>query len=568
MTSAEPSRWRRYGLHVLRVGVFVAILALIHFQHARSVAQRSAVEISPINLKSVAELFPAAAKVSDEARADGGREVYDDSGNALGYVLQTSPQADHIIGFSGPTNMLLAFSPDDVVVGISILSSGDTRDHVAQVRESDAFLKSYEGQSWNELASGNQVDAVSGATLTSLAIQEAIIHRLGGARPSLRFPDPLTVEQVAALFPQAKAVEQDVTHAPLWHVKSERGERLGDILRTSPAADNIVGYQGPTEALIGFDQGGRVVGISIGKSYDNEPYVTYVREEEYFLTLFNELVLADFHENTIDDVEVEGVSGATMTSMAVAESLIAAATEHRQALAAEPPPAKPLVTWSVRDYGTAGVIAFALVVALTPLRGKKYLRIALQVVLIVYLGFINGDMLSQAMLVGWAQNGIPWATAGGLVLLTAAALLVPVTIGRNAYCTHICPHGAAQQLVKNRLRWRLKLSPQLTRWLKLIPGLLLLWCLVVALAALPYSLVDIEPFDAYVFRIAGWATITVAIVGLVASLFVPMAYCRFGCPTGAVLNFLRLHTRSDRWSRRDTFAVILLTAAVGFTLFA
>ena len=31
------------------------------------------------------------------------------------------------------------------------------------------------------------------------------------------------------------------------------------------------------------------MGITLGKSYDNEPYVTYVREDEYFLTLFNDL---------------------------------------------------------------------------------------------------------------------------------------------------------------------------------------------------------------------------------------------------------------------------------------
>ena len=109
----------------------------------------------------------------------------------------------------------------------------------------------------------------------------------------------------------------------------------------------------------------------------------------------------------------------------------------------------------------------------------------------------------------------------------------------------------------------MRLSSRLTRVLKLIPALLLLWCLVVAMAALPFSLVDIEPFDAYVFRIAGWATITVAVVGLAASLFVPMAYCRFGCPTGAMLNFLRYHARSDRWSRRDGIAAALVAIAMG-----
>lgn len=76
-----------------------------------------------------------------------------------------------------------------------------------------------------------------------------------------------------------------------------------------------------------------------------------------------------------------------------------------------------------------------------------------------------------------------------------------------------------------------------------------------------FSLVDIEPFDAYVFRIAGWATLIIAIVGLVASLFVPMAYCRYGCPTGALLEFVRYNAKADRWNARDWVATLGLIIA-------
>jgi len=143
-----------------------------------------------------------------------------------------------------------------------------------------------------------------------------------------------------------------------------------------------------------------------------------------------------------------------------------------------------------------------------------------------------------------------------------AAFLLPLTTRRNIYCTHLCPHGAAQQLLKHRVPWRIKLPRWLSRTLLLIPALLLTWCVIVALTSLPFSLVDIEPFDAWVFRVAGWATITIAIVGLVASLFVPMAYCRFGCPTGALLNYLRFNSRSNRLTRRDWVAMGLVVLAL------
>ena len=104
------------------------------------------------------------------------------------------------------------------------------------------------------------------------------------------------------------------------------------------------------------------------------------------------------------------------------------------------------------------------------------------------------------------------------------------------------------------------------RALRLIPPVLLAWCIFVGMTAVGFSLVDIEPFDAYVYRVAGWATMMIAVLGLVAGLFVPMAYCRFGCPTGAMLEFLRFNAQSDRWSGRDWIAVGLTGMALGLWL--
>ena len=81
-----------------------------------------------------------------------------------------------------------------------------------------------------------------------------------------------------------------------------------------------------------------------------------------------------------------------------------------------------------------------------------------------------------------------------------------------------------------------------------------------------FSLVDIEPFDAWVYSVAGWPTSAGAGGGLTASLIVPMAYCKYGCPTGAVLEYLRLHAKSDRWSPRDSAAAALVALAALLSL--
>ncbi|NIP94636.1 MAG: hypothetical protein GWO24_14810, partial [Akkermansiaceae bacterium] len=53
------------------------------------------------------------------------------------------------------------------------------------------------------------------------------------------------------------------------------------------------------------------------------------------------------------------------------------------------------------------------------------------------------------------------------------------------------------------------------------------------------NLAAMEAFDAYLFRVAGWMSIAIAIAGLLASAFIPLAYCKYGCPTGLLLKFVR-----------------------------
>ena len=82
---------------------------------------------------------------------------------------------------------------------------------------------------------------------------------------------------------------------------------------------------------------------------------------------------------------------------------------------------------------------------------------------------------------------------------------------------------------------------------------------------LPLDLAEVEPFDAYLIRTAGIATVVIAVIGLVAAAVIPMAYCKYGCPTGFVLSFVRSHGPADRFSRRDLVAAMLLLLVVALS---
>ncbi len=543
----------------MRVGLLVTIVLLIRRQHLWYQSQQTGRDVAAVSLQQIRRFYPTAAQLADWDPEHGGRRVVDAAGQPLGYFVQTSPQSDRIVGYSGPTNTLIALDGNGHVLGMEILSSGDTREHVADVQHDEQFMTSLVGSTWDEAsAKTRDVDAVSGATLTSLAIAEGINHRLGGAQPSSRFPKRLALDQIKTFFPSAAKLQARPDQPSITDIVDVSGQRLGAAIRTSPAADAVMGYQGPTDTLIVLGPDDRVRDLAIRGSFDNEPYVGYVRDDEYWDEAFHGLSLAELAAIDPKQVEVEGVSGATMTSMAIAYGLpkaaAAAGTIRR-------PPRRKIVL-AARDFGTVAVLVCALLICFARLRRLRTMRIVFLLTLVAYLGFVNGDMISQALLVGWAQSGVPWRLAPGLVLLTVAALAVPVVSKKQLYCHHVCPFGAAQQLALRRLPWHWHPPHWLARGLRAVPAALLVLVVATAMWHWPVNLAGIEPFDAFFFDIAGWATLAVAAVGLTASLLVPMAYCRFGCPTGSVLNYLRFSGGSDRVSWRDAVALVLLLLAI------
>jgi hypothetical protein len=370
---------------------------------------------------------------------------------------------------------------------------------------------------------------------------------------------PIDLSEVRAIFPAAATLTPDAGERAGAFVHDEHGAQLGYVLRTSPHTDGIIGYRGWTDTLVAFDPALRVVGARVRSSQDTRDHVRDVVADRHFLKLWNGKPWDEVARTSPQDAGIEGVSGASMTSLAIADGIQRRLQAADSALAVTLPPLR----FGARDIGLALVIVAALALAFSGTYGRKWLRRGFQIAVIAYVGFINGDLLAQSLFGGWMQSGAPWRTAPGLVLLAAAALAVPWATGKPLYCQQICPHGAAQELLHKMApkRWRITLRKDFASGLRWLPPLLLGLVVTVCILVLPIDLAHLEPFDAYLLNSAGWATIAIAIAGLVASLFVPMAYCHYGCPTGAFLEFLRSRGKADRFCRRDVAAALLVTLA-------
>jgi hypothetical protein len=364
---------------------------------------------------------------------------------------------------------------------------------------------------------------------------------------------PVQLAEVRAFLPNAARFERDAARMGL-NVLDGQSRRIGYAARTLPLAREIKGYAGPTDTLIVFDSQWIVCGVAVRRSPDTFAHIDKVLGDPYFLASWKGKSWDQIASMDLKKEGVEGVSGATLTSMAVARSLVHRLKSSTDALTAPQP-----FAFRAADAGLVGIVIGALALAFTRLRSSRFLRAVWQLVLIAGLGLLNGQMLALALFGGWAGGGLAWRSQPGIALLAAAAVLVPWVTRRAVYCQYICPHGAAQE-------WVHRLAPRVLRTqlpkgveagLRWTPFLLLLAAIGILLLALPQDLASLEPFDAYLWRTAGVATLAIAAVGLIASMFVPLAYCKFGCPTGAILEFIRARGPRDSFSKRDWAALVL-----------
>lgn len=506
-------------------------------------------------LEEARQVFPSAAGFSPLDR--GGWEVSDGLGQRLGELWATWPDADDIVGYSGPTRVRVALDVRGDVVDLRLVDSADTPDHVDDVRRDRRFWDSLRG--WRPTnPEPPRVEAVAGSTLTSLAIVESVRKRLTGRTGSLRFPRPLAPgEAVAAGLAGCVRLEAVADKAGWHRALDGKGSTLGFLVRTSPQADGVVGYAGPTDALVVVAPDGNTLrSVTLRDTYDTPDYVARVTEDPDYLPSLARRTASEWSKTDLQSAGIEGVAGATQTSFAVAEGLrLRFATSAAEEGAAES---------RLRGLATLVLIAGALGLAWMPGRGKPWLRTAWQILLVLGLGLWAGHLLSLAQLAGHARHP---GELGSLALLAAAALLVPWSSGKQLYCHQVCPHGAAQSLLGRLPAPRPRIDPRLDRALRLVPALTLGAAFLGALAWPNLNLASLEPFDGWVLGGAAVASASLALIGLALAPFAPMAYCHYGCPTGALLAFVRTTSNERRFARKDVVALALLVLG-GLTLLA
>ncbi len=95
----------------------------------------------------------------------------------IGWANNTSPSSDSIVGFASSVPLLVAFDMGDKLVGIKLLKNYESPDFVEKIVKT-GFMESWDNLHILDIGNST-VDAVSGATLTSVAIINTIKHSIG-----------------------------------------------------------------------------------------------------------------------------------------------------------------------------------------------------------------------------------------------------------------------------------------------------------------------------------------------------------------------------------------------------
>lgn len=377
---------------------------------------------------------------------------------------------------------------------------------------------------------------------------------------------PVELHEVKAILPRAESLSVDHSDRMGLFVLDENNQTIGYAIRTSPVSDEIIGYCGPSDTLVVFEQKtGKVAGLTIRSSGDTTSHVNDVRANQYFMNRWKEYAWDQIAGLDLERGEIEGVSGATMTSMGLAYAIRNRIRYSKQQEQSVTP-----FRFAAKDAFLISFITGACLLTFTRLKRFHWLRKIFKIAAFIYLGFVTGDLLAESLFAGWARYSVPWRQLSGLVLLAGAAILVPWSSRRNIYCQTLCPHGTAQEFLGKIIphQKKFKIRPDVKRALRWIPGLLLGLILVIIFLKLPVDLAELEAFDAYLLTSAGIASIVIAVSGLVASIFVPQAYCHYGCPTGTIFEFVRSHGRADHFGKSDFVAGLFLMLALTLNQYA
>ena len=348
-------------------------------------------------------------------------------------------------------------------------------------------------------------------------------------------------------------------------VRDPKGRRKVEIVgfaaETTRIVPEVLGYHGPIEIALGLTPYGRIKGLEILHHSETREHMDRILQSGY-LEAFTGKAPGEW-------LDVDMVSGATVTCMAITRAVQAA---QDRLLGITPAEARFPGGEDPNQLARAAVLAGLFLAAFSLLKAHKAWRYLVLVLSAGFLGyawnwsFTYTDLLDTTVFFTVLT-----------VLFVTLALVATLLKGR-IYCGWICPFGAVQELAAlaaSPLVKKRSSSPRsgsngagFSR-LRRFKYVLLFLLLTAAAVPVMKGFFNPEPFSDF-FSLDGssWR-FYLGLTAVVLSIVLTRPFCRYLCPTGALLACLnrlkgRIEERPefDRCEGCGKCAAVCPTAAV------
>ena len=307
------------------------------------------------------------------------------------------------------------------------------------------------------------------------------------------------------------------------------------VVNTRVLAKDVQGYGGPVPLKIHIDKDGRLTAIEAEPNAESPSFFDHAKE-----------LFSRWQGKTIDEAmaeDVDAVSGATFSSKAIIRNVqrgLAYAKQHGLADGGKGAQEESAERTVATGWTLGSIVALIAVLlgAVVPLfTNNRRLHLVQLVVNVVVLGLWTGTFVSYTLFLRLFAGGVSLSAIGTLAapLLMIVALLYPLAGRSGHYCAHVCPFGSAQELAGKLSRRKLRITPRVLRVLTALRNLLWGVLMALLLTGTCTAWIDYELFTAFIYSSASVWVIVLAMLFLVLSVWVPRPYCRFVCPTGALM---------------------------------
>lgn len=305
------------------------------------------------------------------------------------------------------------------------------------------------------------------------------------------------------------------------------------VVNTKALAKDVQGYGGPVPLKIHIKDG-KVAAVEAELNAESPDFFNRAK------TLLNH-----WQNKSVDEAmaeEVDAVSGATFSSRAIIANMQRGlAYAQKRGLSGADNSAADDEAGAAAGWTVGGVVALIAVLlgAVVPLfYNNRRLHLVQLAVNVVVLGLWTGTFVSYTLFLRIFAGGVSLSAIGALaapLLMLIVALIYPLAGRSGHYCANVCPFGSAQELAGKLSRRKLRITPRVLKLLSVLRNLLWGVLMALLLTGTCTAWIDYELFTAFLYSSASVWVIVLAALFLVLSVWVPRPYCRFVCPTGALV---------------------------------